>query len=1073
VKDEKLLSWIRNESSSNDDINWSVTIDTHPKTKLRGLYATKHIRPNELIVEVPYHMALLVGDNLRKRDQQEEEYYQYVTTTAVVKKENEWMEDNVEDVLQGLYFLKNFVSGGTFDNNNNNNGDDEDTMTTSTSSSSVNINYYSPYVTTLPPKPTTTINNNNNNNNIIDNDTDEGLTPDFWSTSIIQEIGIPTYIQRILHRKHIIQSIAQRAHVNTSDLQWATFLVRSRRFTTWNMVPDPTSGTTTTTITKNVNAKSDEEEKENGGGGLFNNVLPKLSLLLGSPTTKKIEQIQGFLIPLIDMANHHPNPNAIMKISVNKWTRQFDESSTFALRATRSIGIGEEITISYGDGSGTCLEMLDKYGFFVENDDDDDAAAVDERGVDLNVLKPTWRTSLEEDQVELDRLLRRGSSGSSVGGKDSASSKLKTILSRLQDEYTFNFPPTLLQNNEQMKLIGSGIREKMGIQVYAVGMYGAPTLLDAVSPSDLRYKARQFDASSSSSSSSEEENSDRGMTSFVLEMILQAEGKVIAEAIADSVGVRYNGPRTDVEQLKNLIRNGISGTGGQANKGTTLRFDCMKEGVSLSVDGVERGMVKASGIGRAFVDVYLDYDAVSPSLIDSCMENTSMADNAVNEDANISDVSGSASRRTMLSLRIWLKRLKEWTKPEGASAVASNGVDASDGGNTGFISEVQGAEQRDSFDEDSTEKVEDIVVAVAELSSGDITCESTSDKASSDDVVAMESIAIGSTLAAGQSIEEDEQPAVAQTPEATTLAVSSKNIGGIESDLGSGLTELPRVDTTPVQPMQAASVRDKSDFDANKIAARIRELEEEIAAEIIRVKSQQGAPTSDGAISQETLTGVRVSSPGAETNPTGADEQAAAVESKVKSLKEKATGVSFDPKLEDRLFLVGAGVRKKAIINVYAVAMYSSPVAIPSVGSMKKGRDAQSALRDLSRTFNSLTPKTSFVLEMTFKADGKTIAEAIADGVKPRHSGSAADVTQLENLIVEGVKGKGGQATKGTIFRFDCDAEGVAVSVDGNMQGKVASEGMGSAFVDVFMDDKAVSPQLVDSCLDTWCGSGL
>ena len=60
-----------------------------------------------------------------------------------------------------------------------------------------------------------------------------------------------------------------------------------------------------------------------------------------------------------------------------------------------------------------------------------------------------------------------------------------------------------------------------------------------------------------------------------------------------------------------------------------------------------------------------------------------------------------------------------------------------------------------------------------------------------------------------------------------------------------------------------------------------------------------------------------------------------------------------------------------------------------------------------------------------------------------------------------------------TVNIFDCDAEGVAVSVDGNMQGKVVSEGMGSALVDVFMDDKAVSPQLVESCMTTWCGSGL
>jgi hypothetical protein len=116
---------------------------------------------------------------------------------------------------------------------------------------------------------------------------------------------------------------------------------------------------------------------------------------------------------------------------------------------------------------------------------------------------------------------------------------------------------------------------------------------------------------------------------------------------------------------------------------------------------------------------------------------------------------------------------------------------------------------------------------------------------------------------------------------------------------------------------------------------------------------------------------------------------------------------------------------------------------------------------------------TSFVLEMTFKADGKTIAAAIADSVKPRYSGADENVRELESLIFEGVKRKGGQATKGTIFRFDCSTQGVVVRVDGDEQGIVECDSLGSAFVDVFMDDKAVSPKLVESCIETWSGSGL
>ena len=195
------------------------------------------------------------------------------------------------------------------------------------------------------------------------------------------------------------------------------------------------------------------------------------------------------------------------------------------------------------------------------------------------------------------------------------------------------------------------------------------------------------------------------------------------------------------------------------------------------------------------------------------------------------------------------------------------------------------------------------------------------------------------------------------------------------------------------------------------------------------------------------------------------------IEAKIMPLKDKATGVRFDPKLDDRLYLVGVGVRKKAIINVYAVAMYSSPAALEALSPFPRGKqkkDAQTALLNAARTFGPSSPQTTFVLEMTFKADGAAIGGAIAEGVQPRYNGSPSDVKELESLIIEGVKSQGG-CRKGTIFRFDCTQEGVKVSVDGNEQGMARFDGIGSALVDVFMDDKAVSPQLVDSCLDTWC----
>ena len=187
-----------------------------------------------------------------------------------------------------------------------------------------------------------------------------------------------------------------------------------------------------------------------------------------------------------------------------------------------------------------------------------------------------------------------------------------------------------------------------------------------------------------------------------------------------------------------------------------------------------------------------------------------------------------------------------------------------------------------------------------------------------------------------------------------------------------------------------------------------------------------------------------------------------AIESQLQPIEEYATGISFAPKLDDGLYLVGAGVRKKSVVKIYAVAMYSEAIVLASASS------SPSSLHDAARTFDSSTSMTSFVLEMVYSAGAEKVAGAIGESVKPRYSGNPADIRKLEALIVEGVNGIGGQATKGTSFRFDCSREGVGVSVNGMEQGVAAFNGLGSAFVDVYMDVNSVSPTLKDSCMSTW-----
>ena len=70
---------------------------------------------------------------------------------------------------------------------------------------------------------------------------------------------------------------------------------------------------------------------------------------------------------------------------------------------------------------------------------------------------------------------------------------------------------------------------------------------------------------------------------------------------------------------------------------------------------------------------------------------------------------------------------------------------------------------------------------------------------------------------------------------------------------------------------------------------------------------------------------------------------------------------------------------------------------------------------------------------------------------------------ELVAPIAEGIGKKGGRATRGTKLRFDG-------SVDGIVRGAARSKGLAGAFVDVYLDEQAVSPALVGSCLEAWRG---
>lgn len=178
---------------------------------------------------------------------------------------------------------------------------------------------------------------------------------------------------------------------------------------------------------------------------------------------------------------------------------------------------------------------------------------------------------------------------------------------------------------------------------------------------------------------------------------------------------------------------------------------------------------------------------------------------------------------------------------------------------------------------------------------------------------------------------------------------------------------------------------------------------------------------------------------------------------------DKATGISF-PDARGGLSLFGVGVRRKGPIKIYSVAMYGTSALQEKLAKYQKSD--KKTLSVLQKGVKE-EGQASFSLNMNFKVGAEKMASAIADSVAPRHSGSSQEVEKLKALILKGVPEAG--ATKGTTMDFDCSNDSISVAVNGKAQGSVPSSTLASAFCDVYLDDKCVSPALRQDCLDHLC----
>lgn len=183
-----------------------------------------------------------------------------------------------------------------------------------------------------------------------DRDSNFSPTPDFFSSSEIEALELTRLVREASERKQQIKALATAESVDVDELQFATWLVKSRAFTTLKLV---------------------KEE---------NRILCK-----------------SVLIPYLDMVNHssdHSN-SAIEVIE----TPGCEDDSFYALQCTRPIKANKEILISYGTTEDTSAELFCNYGFLPTTIPKSDVKLLDE------VESIQWSTSLSEDE----RLLKKAS----------------------------------------------------------------------------------------------------------------------------------------------------------------------------------------------------------------------------------------------------------------------------------------------------------------------------------------------------------------------------------------------------------------------------------------------------------------------------------------------------------------------------------------------------------------------------------------------------------------------------------------------------------------------------------------
>ena len=619
---------------------------------------------------------------------------------------------------------------------------------------------------------------------------------------------------------------------------------------------------------------------------------------------------------------------------------------------------------------------------------------------------------------------------------------------------------------DDLHLLGVGVRKKGPIKVYSVGAYASRVVKESLAG------LSKNDKTGALSTLRETIQSSGSGVSFVLKMNFKVGAEKMADAIAESVH-----PRTSdgdgVEALKRLIADGVSSKGA-ATPGTLIRFDCGPKGVAVSVDGTAVGEAPGS-LSGALAAVFLDDDGVSPPLRESVVENCCGVAVAA---AGSADSSGEKGAASIESLESQLGPIKDAAtgisfgpKLEDGMYLAGCGVRKKGPikvysiamySSPNVLAAVSSGKMNEAARTERTSFVLEMTFNVAAEKIAAAIAESIRPRysGSASDVEALEALIVEGVNKKGGTADKGTTFRFDCTADGVGVSVDGSEEGTASfNGLGAALVDV-FTDDKAVSPAFVSSCGENWGSPARSALAS------SLAAACDDPDAKKAAKRTKGKAA-------------ASAGGAGDDEYAKlnAIESMLKPIREKTTGVEFAPKLDDGLYLIGAGARSKTFVKLYAVSIYGSPAVLHAISKFEPGdgqrREAALALRNTARAFgnfDSFSPTTSVVMEMILRADAKTVSGAIADSVRTRYGGAPDDVSELEGLIAEGLGRRKGAVTKGTKLRFDCSESGVAVSVDGAFVGVASFKGLATAFVDVYMDERAVSPGLIDSCLDSWRG---